>query len=309
MQPTALVYSSHDRCEYLHRWWIIERALRSFNNKTIFHLPFSQYSLHDQEYDYNNFKWYYQRFAQWGLRYSSFYWTDSLKKEDVDLFFHKLWNSEVVVLGGGSSQLGLARYKAMGDMYYGDRNLFEKILSERQQRGMLTVGFSAGADQLCQYLCETCSGRIQDPRGFGLVRNISCTLHHEPARIGEVYRLAEALPDCMVFGLPNDSGIASYQTTLWSGNTFQYINFITDNSWDAPKDQFHIKTRMGVKIDHIYNDGRHWAFNGGDRLLRVISPDGNWQEAVIITNAGYMIDYWTQNPSRYSSVIDFINNN
>ena len=87
MQPTALIYSSHNRCEYIHRTWIVERALQSIDNKTIFHIPFSQNSLHEQEYDFNNFKWYYDRFTQWGLNYSVFYWTDSLKKEDIDLFY------------------------------------------------------------------------------------------------------------------------------------------------------------------------------------------------------------------------------
>ena len=66
---------------------------------------------------------------------------------------------------------------------------------------------------------------------------------------------------------------------------------------------------MGTKIDHIYNDGRHWAFNGGDRLLRVISPDGHWQNAVIITNRGNMIDYWSQRQSQYTSERDFIDHN
>lgn len=309
MQPTALIYSSHNRCEYIHRTWIVERALQSIDNKTIFHIPFSQNSLHEQEYDFNNFKWYYDRFTQWGLNYSVFYWTDSLKKEDIDLFFHNLWHSQVVILGGGISILGMARFKRIGEIYCGDSDLFRKIITERQKRGLLTVGFSAGADQLCQYLCETCTGRLRDPRGLGIARNITCTLHHEMGRIGEVYELAHTLPQCMIFGLPNDSGIAVAQETLWSGNTFQAIDFITDNSWDIPEDQFHIKTRMGTKIEHVYNDGRHWAFNGGDRLLRAISPDGHWQNAVIITNQGHMIDYWSQNPSQYTSERDFIDHN
>lgn len=302
MRPTALIYSSHNRCEYLHRWWLIERALNSINNKTIMHLPFSQKTRGGQEYDYGNFKWYYDKFTQWGLHHFPFYWSDNLSANDVDIFFKMLWHSEVVVLGGGSSSLGLARYKEMGNLYYGDRDLFGRILHERQQRGLLTVGFSAGADQLCQYLCETGAPYITDPHGFGLARNVVTTLHHEPGAEGNIANLAYMLPQCLAFGLPNDSGIAVHQEPLWSGNTFQMIWFITDNSWDVPKDQFHIKTRMGVKIEHIYNDGRHWSFNGGDRMVRVISPDGNWQDITIITNDGRMIDYWTQSPSQYSSI-------
>ncbi len=309
MRPTALIYSSHDRCEYMHRWWIVERALNSCDNKTLLHLPFSQRTRHGQEFDYNNFRWYYDRFAQWGLNYHPFFWSDNLSRDDVDIFFHMLWHSEVVVLGGGSSSLGLARYKAMGDMYYGDRELFSRILHERQQRGLLTVGFSAGADQLCQYLCEVGSRRMADPYGFGLARNVVTTLHHEPGREGEIWHLAANLPHCMVFGLPNDSGIAAHQFNLWSGNTFQIIWFVTDNSWDVPHHEFHIKTRMGVKIDHIYNDGRHWAFNGGDVMVRIISPDGKWQDATVITTDGRFIDYWSQMPSEYSSIQQIIDSN
>ena len=309
MRPTALIYSSHDRSEYLHRWWIVERALQSHTNKTLLHLPFSQRTRHGQEYDYNNFRWYYDRYAQWGLAYCPFYWSDNLSREDVDLFFHMLWHSEVVVLGGGSSSLGLARYKAIGEMYYGDRELFSRILHERQQRGLLTVGFSAGADQLCQYLCEVGSKPVSDPYGFSLARNVLTTLHHEPGREGEIWHLAGNLPHCMVFGLPNDSGIAAHQFRLWSGNTFQMIWFVTDNSWDVPHHQHHIKTRHGVKIEHIYNDGRHWSFNGGDVMVRIISPDGKWQDITIITNDGRFVDYWSQGPSEYWSIQQIIDSN
>lgn len=309
MKPTALIYSSHDRSEYLHRWWIVERALSSWDNKTLLHLPFSQRDRHGQEYDYNNFRWYYERFRQYGLNYYPFFWSDHLSREDVDVFFHMLWHSQVVVLGGGSSSLGLARYKAMGEMYYGDRELFSRILHERQQRGMLTVGFSAGADQLCQYLCEIGRHRLHDPYGFGLARNVVTTLHHEPGREEDIWFLASNLPHCMAFGLPNDSGLAVHQFTLPSGNTFQIIWFVIDKSWDVPHHSFHIKTRTGTKIDHIYNDGRHWAFNGGDVMVRVISPDSLWQDVTIITNQGRFIDYWTQGPSEYGSIEEILHRN
>ena len=42
MQPTCFVYSSHNRCEYIHRWWIVERALQSQDNKSILYLPMSE---------------------------------------------------------------------------------------------------------------------------------------------------------------------------------------------------------------------------------------------------------------------------
>lgn len=302
MKPTALIYSSHDRCSYLHREWIIQRALESWDNKTIMHLPMSQRTQGGQKWDYDNFRWYYSQFHQWGLQDFPFYWSDNLGRRDVDLFFQMLWSSQVVLLGGGSSTLGLARYKAMGDLYYGDRELFSRILHERQDRGLLTVGFSAGADQLGQYLCESASRWVDDMYGFGLARNVVTSLHFEHGREGEVAHLAGSFPHCMVFGLPNDSGIATHQFWLPSGNIFQFIWFITDKSWDVPQHQWHIKTRKGVKIQHIYNDGRHWSFNGGDVMVRVMSPDNLWQDITIITNQGQFIDYWTQWPSEYSNV-------
>jgi hypothetical protein len=302
MRPTALIYSSHDRCSYLHREFIIQRALESWDNKTIMHLPMSQKTMGGQKWDYDNFRWYYSQFHQWGLQDYPFYWSDNLSRGDVDLFFHMLYHSQVVLLGGGSSSLGLARYKAMGQLYYGDRDLFSRILHERQDRGLLTVGFSAGADQLGQYMCEIADGYVNDPYGFGLARNVATTLHFEHGREHQVWKLANMLPHSMVFGLPNDSGIGVHQFFLPCGNIFQIIWFITDNSWDVPHHQFHIKTRKGVKIQHYYNDGRHWSFSGGDVMVRIMSRDNLWQDVTIITNQGRYVDYWTQMPSEYNSI-------
>lgn len=309
MRPTALIYSSHDRCEYIHRQFIVERALESWHNKTIMHLPMSQKTYSSQEWDYGNFRWYYNKFNQWGLQHFPFYWSDHLSRHDVDLFFHMLWHSQVVVLGGGNSHLGLARYKTLGAMYYNDPGLFGRILHERQDRGLLTVGFSAGADQLCQYLCEVASSFLHDPHGFGLARNVVTTLHHGPGREGEIYHLAVSLPHCMAFGLPNDSGIAVHQGYLPSGNIAQIIWFVTDNSWDVPHHQFHIKTRVGEKIHHFYNDGRHWAFSGGDVMVRIMSQDNLYQDITIITNQGHYIDYWTQWRSEYNSIEEILRRN
>lgn len=301
MKPTALIYSSHDRCEYIHRYLIVERALESLDNKTIMHLPMSGRSREDQEYDYGCFKGYYDKFSPWGLKHYPFFWTEDLRREDVDIFFRMLWHSQVVVLGGGNSSLGLARYKAMGDIYYRQPRLFGKILHERQERGLLTAGFSAGADQLGEYLCGLLDG-VPDPYGFGIARNIVTTLHFEHGREQEIYRLAKNLPHCLIFGLPNDSGIGVHQGYLPSGNFWQVIWFLIDCSWDDPKDAWHIKTRQGVKIQHYYNDGRHWAFNGGDMMVRISSPDNRWQWITIITNQGRLFDYWTQRASIHRSI-------
>lgn len=306
MKPTALVYSSHDRCDYIHRQYIVERALKSWDNKTILHLPMSQKSQGQQEWDYGNFRWYYSMFEQYGLQHAPFYFNENLRREDVDIFFHRLWHSQVVVLGGGNSSLGLSRYKAMGAIFYDNPGLFEKVLHERQERGLLTVGFSAGADQLCEYLSSCVDIDLPDPHGFNLLKNVVTTLHHESGREGEIYRLATNLPHCAAFGLPNDSGVAGDLGFLPSGNIWQVLWAIEDRSWDVPHDQWHIKTRAGAKIMHVYPDGRQWAFNGGDMMVRIMDGAGKPIDSTIITNNGQFIDYWTQGPSAFSSIEEIL---
>jgi hypothetical protein len=310
MQPTTFVYSSHDRSEYIHRWWIVERALQSPDNKTILHLPMSEGSEEDmygpQHFNWSKFEWYFNSFKKWGLNAFPFYWSNDLKREDAEALMDHLANCEVVILGGGNSSRGLARYKALGEYFFGDRDLFAKILHDRQNRGKLTVGFSAGADQLCQYLSSEIFYGLRDPHGFGMASNVITTLHHEPQRREELYVGAKKFPQCMVFGLPNDSGIAVNQGVLPSGNIWQVIEFVTDKSWDVPSDEFHIKTRSGVGIEHYYNDGRHWSFNGGDKMVRAMSPDGSWQEIFIITNQGTPIHYWTQNTIHTNNVEEIL---
>ena len=306
MRPTTLVYSSHERCDYIHREFIVQRALESFDNKTLLHLPMSQRTRGGQDYDFGTFRWYYDMFSQYGLEYTPFFWDDNLSRESVDLFFHMLWHSQVVVLGGGNSSIGLARYKALGEMYYNDRDLFKRVLHERQERGLMTVGFSAGADQLGEFLSSTVDYDLEDPYGFGLAKNIVTTLHHESGREDSIYRLATNLQHCMAFGLPNDSGLGVDQGYLPSGNIWQIIWFIVDQSWDKPEDSWHIKTRAGEKIHHFYSDGRHWSFNGGDMLVRVMAPDNSWQNGLIITNQGEFFDYWNQQHSLYPSIESFL---
>jgi len=301
MKPTALLYSSHDRCEYLHREFIINRALESHDNKTIFHVPMSEEAL-NQHIDYGKFASYYERFRPYGLDYSTFYWSDDLRKEDVDIFFNLLWKSQVVVLGGGESFIGMERFHALGKRFYNESNLFRKILHERQDRGLLTAGFSAGADELGEYLTYDSN----HPHGFGLAKNVVTTLHIEPGKEGELYNLAKRYDHCFAFGLPNDSGIGVHQGYLNSGNIYQVIWFIIDCSWDKPEDMWHIKSRQGVRIEHFYNDGRNWTFNGGDMMIRIMSPDGRWQTATVITNQGAYIDYYSKKQCHYSGIEDIL---
>lgn len=305
-KATALSYSSHNRCEHIHRDWIVERALKSHHNKTIFFLPMSMGKQDQQEYSWGTFNWYFSKFAKYGLEYSNFYWNDYLRQEDVEMLFDKLANSQVVILGGGNSMLGMERYRYLGERFYGDKHLFRRILHERQNKGLLTVGFSAGADQVCEYISGYHHSEGHDPRGFGIIRNVVTTLHHEWSRRDELRELARDLPHCMAFGLPNDSGIAADQGYLPSGNIWQMIEFIIDNSWDLPNDGFHIKTRQGLDIEHYYSDGRDWTFHHGDMMIRVMSPDNRFMKAWILQQGRGIFDYWTQEWSGYYRVEDIL---
>jgi hypothetical protein len=51
----------------------------------------------------------------------------------------------------------------------------------------------------------------------------------------------------------------------------------------------------------MYADGRHWSFGGGDRLVRVESPDGRFRQAWF-QSGGQWMHYWTQQPTFFHSV-------
>jgi len=298
MKPTALIYSSHNRCEYIHRYWLVERALESHDNKTILYLPMSMGRYDQQEYSWGTFRWYFDRFRQWGLDARTFFWNEDMSDNDVEIFFHMVQNSEVVILGGGSSYLGFERYNGLGARYNGDYDFFNKLLHQRQARGLLTAGFSAGAIQL-----GDAWEHDTDHKCYGLIYNVATRLHHEWGAEDSLQEMARQLPHCLCFGLPNDSGIASNQGVLPSNNMWQVLQFIIDNSWDLPNDGFHIKTRQGLKIDHFYRDGRKWVFNGGDVVVRAISPDYLYQGTWIIpAGTSTVIDYWTQQVTGYRDI-------
>lgn len=306
MRPTAVIYSSHDRCDYLHREFIVNPALANPANPTLFHISWSQRDPGAQEWDYGNFVRYYRHFADEGLRFSTILHPEELTKEQAEQVVEKLRASEVVVLGGGNTLRGLKRFREMGFRHFGDENLFAKVLLERQARGLVTAGFSAGADQLCEYLWGGLDLSPESPFGLGLARNLQVMLHYEPGQGGAIYQAAQRLPHVLAFGLPNDSGIGVHGGKLPSGNLWQAIWFIIDESWDNEYDSWHIKTRWGEKIQHHYADGRHWAFNGGDMMIRVMSPDSREQDAWILTNHGECLNYWTQRRTDYSGVDDLL---
>ncbi|MFC1850383.1 hypothetical protein ACFL27_09355 [candidate division CSSED10-310 bacterium] len=313
MNKTVLIYSSHNCCHYIHNDRIVQRALGGWSNKRILFLPISE-GVHadgdessSQHFGFSKFSWFFDKYKNYGLEVIPFYFSSHLKRSDVDHLIYLLSTSEVALLGGGQSSLGMERYRWMGQHFYNDPGLFDRLFFERQINGLYTVGFSAGADQLCEYLVAAAYTFLEDPGGFGLAKDVMVTLHFEPGREGDVQHIAQRFGNCLVFGLPNDSGLAVAQGWLDSGNMYQVIEFIIDETWDIPREQFHIKTRQGVLIEHSYSDGRHWAFNGGDHIIRIIDPQTGSQRAWMYLG-GHFIDYWTQQESGYSSIEEIFAN-
>src|SRR5512137_2351445 len=98
MMATELIYSAHDRCEHIHRDWLVQRALESWTNKTILYLPMSSGERGDQEYSWGTFSWYFDRFREWGLDPRVFFWDDGLSQQDAQALFDVLRGSQVVIL-------------------------------------------------------------------------------------------------------------------------------------------------------------------------------------------------------------------
>ncbi len=306
MHATSLIYSSHN-CGYdIHYDWIVRRALET-GQKRILHLPMAEGSKMYQDdkdrqhFGYSKFSWFFDRYLHQGLKHDVFYWSTNMTKKDADVLCEMLTNYEVVVFGGGNSPLGMRRYQAIGERFYGNPHKLGNIIHNRQSRGLLTVGFSAGADHLAEVMSESAWG--EERKGFGVSSRIAVTLHHESGREETLLRGARKYPQTLWFGLPNDSGVASQQGVLPSGRWWQVIEFILDSSWDVPQEAFHVKTRYGAKIEHYYADGRHWSFNNGDRMVRISGHgvDGSW-----IVSGNHVQEYYSQNSMGYGSAGDIL---
>ena len=302
MHGTALIYGSHDRSSYIHGHYIAERALNGWADHRILFLPMSTPDPMKQHLSWDAYRWFFERYTCRGLELTPFYWSDNLQKSDVDELWRLMWNSEVVVLGGGYSVTGIERYKHLGERFDGEWGKFGRILHERAARGLLNVGFSAGADQMAQYLFRKSWNLPGNNDGFGCARNVMVLMHYEKSQFDELKAAAAQNPHCLVFGLPNDSGLYLDQGKLPSGNLWQVIETVIDESWDAPSDQFHIKTRQGVRIENAYCDGRQWVFQGGNQIVRIQSPDLKFHEIFIKNSDGPLIHYWSQKPSVFTSV-------
>ncbi len=311
MRGTALIYSSHNRGDRIHNDLIVQRALEGTDNKRILFLPMSETvqngsETERQEFSWGTFRWYFDFFKKYGLEYHPFYWRSGLRRDDVEKLWHDIESSEVVILGGGHSVTGLKRYKELGLRFAdGEWGKFGRLLHERQKRGKLTVGFSAGADQLGEMLFRESYDVGGDNKGFGLIRNVICTLHHDPGRDTDLAHAARRFQNYMVFGLPNDAGLYSDQGQLPSGNLWQVIQTVLDTSWTLESDYWHVRTRRGAKIDHFYKDGRHWAFGDGDYLVRIQSQDGRYSDSYIVANGG-AIHYESQKPASFSSIAQIL---
>jgi len=296
MPTTALVYSSHSRSHHLHHDLIVQRALAG--NRRLLLLPMSM-GVHNgdelalQKKEVGSFDWYFRGFQNKGLEFMPFYWNSGLRQQDVDLLFKALQDSEVVLLAGGASMVGLKRYRDLGAQFFGDPDHFRKLLLQRQERGMLTVGFSAGADQLMDLLFRATHHVPGDNRGFGLISETLITLHHDPSRNQALVEAARQYPGSRVFGLPNDSGLAVSRGVTPKGAAWQLTRFVVDSSWDRPEDAWHVRTRGGAAIEHFYSDGRHWTFREGDWMLRVKGPDGAVDESWV-SSGGRLLGYQSQ---------------
>jgi hypothetical protein len=153
---------------------------------------------------------------------------------------------------------------------------------------------------------SSASGRGRATPGFGLARTVLATSHFEPGQEGWLGELAGAFPHCVVFGLPNDSALAVSTGQTPAGRTWQCIEIVVDNSWDRPGDAWHIKTRQGVLVQHVLPDGRGWRFGGGDRVARLLGPDGTATEALVFPAGGPAHEHRTGRPVGFGSVEEWI---
>lgn len=308
MQPTSLVYSSHDRSNLIHDEWIVQRALRG--NKRILFLPLStpedaDDSTRNQQSAWDAFNWFFWYYGAYELDAFPFMVHSRLRPEDVDQLWHSLSTAEVVILGGGNPKLGMQRFRSLGERFGSEPGRFQRILHERKAAGLLTAGFSAGADQLCQ-LMSSASGLGVETPGLAIATRVIATSHFEPAQQAWVAELARAFPYCLTFGLPNDSALAVSEGRTAKGSIWQVIEVVIDDTWDRPSDEFHIKTRQGIPVFHVGSDGRQLGFRGGDKLVRIFEEQGAPGATFVALSHAPIFDYQTQTPVAFKTVEEIL---
>jgi peptidase E len=308
MEPTTLVYSSHDRSNLIHDAWIVQRALRG--NKRILFLPLSTPEVDDddtsnQRSAWEAFHWFFRYYDAYGLDAFAFVLHAKLRREDVDALWDALADAEVVILGGGNPSLGMLRFEKLGAAFHDEPGRFRRILHGRKAHGKLTAGFSAGADQLCQVMSSASGLGVETP-GLALATDIIATSHFETAQEAWVTDLAKAFKHCMAFGLPNDSALAISEGRTGAGKRWQVIQAIIDTTWDRASDAFHIKTRQGVLIFHAGFDGRTQRFGGGDAVVRLLPDEGDDGRAFIVRPGLPILDYQTDQPTPFTTIEELL---
>ena len=273
------MYDSLHGCRHIHGDWIVQRALKSEKNPTIVYLPMSNDEDHgmSQRETSEAFLRLFQRDVPLGLRPSVHYWRQDLGKYEIRQIFQNLETCEVLILGGGTSELGLTRYCGLGNTGYEEPARFRKLLETRHSQGKLTVGFSAGAEQLSTCLMGTLEyeGRVE--RGLGLIEEIIVSVHYSADRADGLARAQKLHPGCQVFALPNETGLGISQRTREDGMVEQWIDVIVDPS----------VTPLMPYIIHLDADGRTWEHSNGVRMKRIIDPGKRRQHITFFTPSGY----------------------
>ena len=279
-----------------------ERALRHPGDHRVLFLPVNEPPRRGDELSSQHFAWgryeqFFGRYGSRGLEPVGFFFSNRLGPRDAELLAGMLLEAPVAILSSGSTPYGVWRMLDLGLRLFGDASLLPRLLLERQARGLLTAGVSAGAQQLCSLFDGRGVRGCPFLEGFGLAQDVAVQVHHDSGGRRRLRSLARKRKRCLWFGLPNDSAIEVSHGRLPSGLRWQLLRFLIDTSYDEPRDQWHIKTRQGMKIDHFYADGRHWAFNHGDMVLQVRRRRSqHFSHAWLATGQG-VLDYASQRPT------------
>jgi hypothetical protein len=266
------MYDSLQGCRHIHGDWIVRRALNAKQNPTVVYLPMSNDEDHgmSQRETSEAFFRLFQRGVALGLRPSVHYWRQDLGRREIRQIFQELETCAVLILGGGSSALGLTRYCGLGRTGFGEPARFKRLLETRHAQGKLTVGFSAGAEQLSTSLMGTLEYEDRLQPGLGLIQEIMVSVHYSPERADVLGRAQKLHPGCQIFALPNETGLGICQRTRADGKVEQWIEVIIDPSVDPSKPY----------ITHVDANGRTWEHSHGVRIKRVIDPATRQQHII-----------------------------
>ena len=257
------MYDSLRECRVIHGEWIVRRALSAGADATVVYLPMSNDEEHGQSQQ-QTAEAFLRLFEQTApqMRVKVPYWRSGFSGEEIEHMFRDFETCEVLILGGGTSALGLARYREIGVTGFRDAGRFRRTLEARLARGRLTVGFSAGAEQLSSSLTGVLEyeGRVEP--GFALVRDLIVAVHFEPRRAGALRRAQELHPGHQVLALPNETALGICQRELEDGRVWQLIEVIVDPS----------ASRSTPFVTHLDHRGSVHEHAHGARIERIVDP-------------------------------------